>query len=156
MAALEGLLGGRENKEGACCLERRLSSLSTCFITFSVSFTRACTATQACIGTLTTRVSQASANIAVSAEHCNEPFAPDCICADCSASETSHRTDRVLLLEQQQPFQAAMPWLQGLSHALAKNVLSLVEHFSPPRSSGHATEDHKEEMTHAPTWPQMD
>ena len=42
VAVLEGLLGGRENREGACCLERRLSSLSTCFITFSVSFIRAC------------------------------------------------------------------------------------------------------------------
>ena len=36
------LLGPLEKREGACCLERRLSSLSTCFITFSVSFMRAC------------------------------------------------------------------------------------------------------------------
>lgn len=43
VAVLEGLLGALENSEGACCLERRLSCLSTCFITFSVSFIRACT-----------------------------------------------------------------------------------------------------------------
>ena len=41
--ALAALLNREE--EGACCLERRLSSLSTCFITFSVSFMRACTHT---------------------------------------------------------------------------------------------------------------
>lgn len=40
--ALAALLKSEE--EGAC-LERRLSSLSTCFITFSVSFMRACTHT---------------------------------------------------------------------------------------------------------------
>ena len=45
LAVLEGLLGGLEkrDREGAACLERRLSSLSTCFITFSVSFMRAYT-----------------------------------------------------------------------------------------------------------------
>lgn len=50
VAVLEGLLGGRENREGACCLERRLSSLSTCFITFSVSFMRTCATNQSFLG----------------------------------------------------------------------------------------------------------
>ena len=40
LGALLALLNMEE--EGACCLERRLSSLSTCFITFSVSLMRAC------------------------------------------------------------------------------------------------------------------
>ncbi len=35
----------KSEEEGICCLERRLSSLSTCFITFSVSFMRACSHT---------------------------------------------------------------------------------------------------------------
>ena len=45
VAARGTLLGmlNMEEAEEPCCLERRLSSLSTCFITFSVSFMRACT-----------------------------------------------------------------------------------------------------------------
>ncbi len=41
----------KREEEGACCLERRLSSLSTCFITFSVSFMRACSHTTSCHST---------------------------------------------------------------------------------------------------------
>ncbi len=41
----------KREEEGACCLERRLSSLSTCFITFSVSFMRACSHTTSCRST---------------------------------------------------------------------------------------------------------
>ncbi|KAA6423742.1 MAG: hypothetical protein FRX49_06313 [Trebouxia sp. A1-2] len=59
----------KREEEGACCLERRLSSLSTCFITFSVSFMRACSHTTSSRSTPHTFSSMMLINAAFASGH---------------------------------------------------------------------------------------